>query len=139
MARLPEFKNIAAEEFPEQRTWIAKLLIPLNRFMLNVYSAFNKQINVNDNMQGEIKTGVFINPNNFPVRFTYSLFSKFGSSAPAPVAVMLGSIVENGTTAPVSTATTLSWTYREGSVYIENITNLDTSKTYTANFVILSN
>lgn len=139
MARLPEFKNVAAEEFPEQKTWIAKLLIPLNRFMLNVYSAFNKQISVNDNMQGEIKVGVFINPNNFPVKFTYSLFNKFGSSAPAPVAVMLGSLVENGTTSPVSTASTISWTYREGSVYIESISNLNTSKTYTASFVIFSN
>jgi len=139
MARLPEFKNIAAEEFPEQKTWIAKLLIPLNRFMLNVYSAFNKQISVNDNLQGELKKGVFINPNNFPVKFTYSLFTRFGSSAPAPAAVILGSIVENNTTSPVSVATTVSWTYREGVINIENITNLDTSKTYTANFLVLSN
>jgi hypothetical protein len=67
--KLPTFKRIVSEEFPEQRKWLPKLIAPLNSFLEQVTQGLNKNITVQDNLDAEIKT---ITVSEFPYIFSYS-------------------------------------------------------------------
>lgn len=140
MAKLPEYKRLVVEDYPEQAEWIERLLVPLNRFMLSVYQAFNKGIDINDNVLGQLVVNQTVSTTTFPLKFRYSLYDKFGTAAPQPRAVIIGKISEKSSNPSVITsATTVDWSYANGTISINNITGLTPGVNYLVNFVILSN
>lgn len=146
MARLPEYKRLVVEDYPkEERPWLGKLFVPVNRFMLSVYQALNRQLTINDNFLGEIKRNVLVSADAFPVstgggvKFRYALFEKFGSATPQPLSVIIGRIQENISTPPTFTnAVTCDWDYSEGTIRIKNITGLTSGKNYLVTFEVKS-
>ena len=57
MAKLPRFTRFLTEDFPEeQREGIGKMLVNLNTFMQSVTSALTRNITVDQNIAGQIKT-----------------------------------------------------------------------------------
>lgn len=54
MAKLPKNKKLIQEDFPSQRSWIAKLLQPLNQFMETVALALDKGLTVGENLDAQI-------------------------------------------------------------------------------------
>lgn len=140
MAKLPEYKRLTAEDYPEQVGWIGKLLVPVNRFMLAVYQAFNKQLTINENLQGQVKTNLAVTGGSFPVKFRYSLFDRLGATAPQPAAVIVGKVVENKSNpAVITSAVTLDWSYDSGTITINNMTGLTAGQAYLVNLLVLSN
>ncbi len=72
MAKLPTVKRVTEEEFPaDVKKWLGKLLGPLNQFMEQVTGALNRNLTVNDNMSGEIKSITL--DGTFPLKLSYSL------------------------------------------------------------------
>ena len=55
MSKIPQIKRLVLEDFPEQKSWIARLFLPLNTFMESVVTAFNKNLTIAGNMAGDIK------------------------------------------------------------------------------------
>lgn len=55
--RLRNIKRLIKEEFPEDiRSWIDKLLSTVNLFMEDVYRLHDKNINISDNLDGQVNT-----------------------------------------------------------------------------------
>lgn len=58
--KLPIFRRISEADFPkETKTWIGKILIPLNLFIDQVRNTFNKNITFADNISCQIKELTF--------------------------------------------------------------------------------
>jgi hypothetical protein len=56
MAILPPIKKLQAEDFPDQKGWIAKMLRPLNQFMETVYVAMNRGLTASENLDAQVAT-----------------------------------------------------------------------------------
>ena len=58
--RLRNIKRLIKEEFPEEvRGWIERLLSTINLFMEDVYRLHDKNINIVDNIDGQVNTFTF--------------------------------------------------------------------------------
>jgi hypothetical protein len=53
MASIPKSRKIAAEDFPEQKAWMPKLLSPLNQFFETIVSALSKGLTFKENFASE--------------------------------------------------------------------------------------
>ena len=53
---VPKLRKVLTAEFPEQTTWIGRLLSPLNQFMVEVVGIFDKGIRFSDNVAGQSYT-----------------------------------------------------------------------------------
>jgi hypothetical protein len=53
--KLPIFKRVNREQFPDDVSWIGNLLYPLNNFFETVYNIFNKNLTFEDNFQSFTK------------------------------------------------------------------------------------
>lgn len=145
MARLPQYKRLVTEDYPEQQPWINKLLLPINRFLLGIYSALDNRLSINDNLLGQLRTNLVIDYTgnadvDFPIKFRYSLFDKLGAAAPSPRAVILGRVRDaSASPSTITDPVVISdWEYRDGQIVINYITNLTAGKVYSANVLILS-
>lgn len=118
MANLPPIKRIIAEDFPDQKSWIAKLIWPLNTFMEGVVSALNKRLTFAENMNAQIKTIAV------PGAQTMARVG-FQSSIGKPLAVFVASVVDRASPARVVRApVAVDWNYSEGNIFINNISGL---------------
>lgn len=50
MAKLPVFKRIQREDFPDAPAWVDRLLYPLNKFFEGVYAALNQNLTFTENL-----------------------------------------------------------------------------------------
>lgn len=196
--RLRNIKRLIKEEFPEEvRGWIDRLLSTVNLFMEDVYRLHDKNINIVDNLDGQVNTftfdgsvvidgttltssqnitnvlfnadgctpgqvitgpgipagtrvssvsgttvtitntptiasprAVFTVGGTFPIIFRYNRTNR-------PQIVSVGQILnQNGEviTLPVS----LNWTFRDGSIFINNITGLKAGNKYFITIMSLS-
>ncbi len=113
MAKLPTIKRITDEGFPaEVRKWLTRLTGPLNQFMEQVSGALNRNLTVNDNFAGEIKTITL--DGSFPLKLSYSLKSP-------PAFASLGSCRElNGSHVVPTSAIYVDWEFGADSTLIIN-------------------
>jgi hypothetical protein len=108
MAKLPTIKKINSEDFPDQK-WINKLTAPLNSFMEQVVDALNGNLNINDNLSGEVKT---ITVDSMPFSFKWKKKIR-------PVHLTVGWCDQTLTDAPH-----INWTYSDGMIRINSITGI---------------
>lgn len=129
MAKLNS-QNFTLEGFKEQSTWIGKLFSPLNSFISQVYSAFQNQLTIADNLYMEIKSITFINESsNFPINFA----PKFKKH---PEFVLIGQCLDSNDGLP-SVAPLIDWDYADNIISINSISGLTTSSKYTVKFLII--
>lgn len=81
MAKIPPASRLVTEDYPDQSSWIDKLLVPINTYFERNSAALNQGLTINDNFAGRILTVEL--DGNFPVRVTWPLRSK-------PVSVLVG-------------------------------------------------
>jgi hypothetical protein len=116
------------EELPSEiRSWINKLVEPLNSFMLSVRSGLNKGLTINDNMSGAIKTADVAN-NVATLKYT---------STRKPVAILLGKWTNTSdSTWEPTTGIAIDWSIGSGDVLTVQFYGLNTADKYTVNLVI---
>ena len=123
-------QKLSIEGFPEQASWIGKLFTPLNQFISQVYSGFNNNITVADNLFQEIKSVTFVNDATcFPitVKLKFNVMPSF---------VMLGTcITSTGTYTTVYPL--LTWSFSNGELKINSISGLTSNLKYTIKLLII--
>jgi hypothetical protein len=73
MSKIPSVKRLMAEDFYDQKSWIGKLLQPLNTFMEQVTLALNKRLTISDNLQAQLsKLTVTEGTNEYYVKVTFT-------------------------------------------------------------------
>lgn len=133
MAQVPINKRLLAEDFPpEQKSWIIRLLIPLNDFMTQVTGAFNNGITVRENMLAEHREVEFIVRATADLTFPLKFKTKF---ALKPLVVtVVGAKEVSGAPQPIGQAVFADWTYENGQISITNLTGLTIGTTYKVMF-----
>lgn len=121
MASLPQIRRLLVEDFPGQKAWIAPLLLIFNTFTESVVNAFNSNLNVADNMSGDILTMKF--SGTLPVSVSWS-------KKTPPVAVIVGNAYRtDGTAITLSNAVGIVWQMSSDgkSVQVTSLTGITPS------------
>lgn len=122
MAKIPDFKRVTAEDFPEeQQALVQKLGFIINSFHEQVRNILNKKVDF-DNLAQEVKvlefgTNEFGEPLN-ELSFRSNLNSRVTGILPVRV-VITSSNTQSATELPV-----ITWTQSVGLVTITNISGL---------------
>lgn len=122
MARVPDFKRLAKEDFPEEyRNLIDKLAFPINSHFEQVRSALNKNINF-QNLDQEIKTLSFTTGSSGQPA-SKQVF-KSSISGRVQGIIIIRAVITSSNTSFVQTAPVISWNQNEDLVTITNIGGL---------------
>lgn len=115
---IPELTSIRVEDFPDQKSWIGKLLLPLNQFFLSTVSAVNGNITIGDNIpcQTQVMSFVYGSSTDFPKSFKWNIPDR-------PLELRIASATEDG----VPIALVPAWSYANGNVSITTLVKLSTS------------
>lgn len=127
--KLPVFKNLRKEDFPDSPNWMTEVFYILNNFMTTLSNGLNKQITFQDNIACQIFTFTFT---------AQSVFDPFVINTTVkttPIGVVLLQV--NDDTDRVSVAANHSWIVVNGGVKITDITNLTVNHKYTVRFLII--
>lgn len=128
----PSIKRINVEDFPEQKSWIDKLLNPLNQTLALLNKLLNGGLVITEHVRAELKTLSFVNDSAaFPVAFKHSLSSR-------PVAVLVVSAAEVTASSTAFTAAVYAtWELQpDGKVKILGITGLTASAQYNVTLLV---
>ncbi len=124
-------KKLLIEDFPDDaRSWLGKLIDPLNQFMTQVATALTQGLVIFDNSKS-VTFNVDIIANQ-----TYPLTYNLASLKQRPTAVLIGQLTQSDESAP-SNAYALHWKYNDGTLSYTLI-GLDASKSYKATIVVLT-
>ena len=131
MAQLPKLSRFQTEDFgKDQRKWIGKLLQPLNSFMQSVVSALDKNLTVNQNLQGEIKS--------ITVRGGTTTSFKY-TPTQRPQVVMIGRIIDRTGSIISLPVSCVDWSDDgAGNITVQALPNLISGQDYTVTFMSLS-
>lgn len=116
---IPQLTSIRTEDFPSEKTWISKLLLPINQFLLYTTKAINGNITFGDNIPCQTVSLAFTYGGvaDFPKVFKWNLPVK-------PVEVRVCSALENSS----GIAVVIAWSYgNNGLVSISQISKISTS------------
>jgi hypothetical protein len=122
VARVPDIKRIKKEDFnSDQQDWVEKLAFPLNSFMEQVRSAFQKKIDFTNLNQELITISLIVDASGFPITTT-----KYKSNLSTNVAghTVLGHVNRTDSTVMVTGAPYLTFTESGGIVQILHVTGL---------------
>lgn len=56
MSKIPLIKRLMREDYPDQKSWIERLIAPLNTFMETVSAAMDRNLTFSDNLDCQIVT-----------------------------------------------------------------------------------
>jgi hypothetical protein len=131
MSKITNSKKIAMEDFKDQRPWIERLLAPLNQFLQDAATILNNGILLKDNVMSQEYTISLVSDG----ARTSSTFSWKWNQKQAPSIVIMGQLLEVGSTSvpPVG----FTWSYAYGSVTC-TISGLSASKDYNLKVVGIS-
>ena len=110
---IPEFRRIMKEDLQGAPAWISGLLTPLNLFMEQVYSTFNGNIVLNQNVNSTVYTSQFTTPSNYSdgANANFSPFSFNFSGLYLPSCVLVGSISKvSSVPTPIIKPVHIDWT-----------------------------
>lgn len=135
MARIPDFKRIAKEDFSaEDRPLIEKLAFPINSHIEQVRSALSKNIDF-DNLAQELKTIDFTTGANGqpinPVSFRSELSNRIQGIMPVRV------VITSSNTSFATQIPLLSWSQEGNIVSILSIGGLDPETGYSITLLTL--
>lgn len=140
MAKLPAFKRLQREDFPDAPAWIDRLIYPVNRFFDSVYNALNKRLDFIDNLQGEFRTISFETTGSYDgsaanfdsLQFVHSLKVK-------PKGLLLCQIQKDGLAeySPIEGDVYVDWVEVNGTVEIGLVRGLAASTSYTITVLLI--
>lgn len=130
MARLPSAYRILREDLgPNLPPWIDRLIVPLNIFMQAVYSALDRNLNI-DNLQEQMRDITFTTSETYTSGdFTALTFPRtIPVRATSVVIAQINIQVDNYV--PITDAVNLCWRDLNGIIRIEFVAGLANSTTY---------
>lgn len=132
--QLPPFKRIVVEDFQDQKSWIGRLLYPINSFFTTISQGMQNGLTFQDNLAAQIVTISFQNTTNaFPLFFKSTLSTK-------PIGLWIINVQDN-TTSPLVLAgpVTPVWQFVDASKQLEllNITGLITNNLYKISMIVI--
>jgi len=134
MAKLPPINRIVKEDFQDE-PWAEKLLWPINRFMESVSSALNKNLTLQDNLQGQVKQLNFTT--QAVVADTFPLF--FTPTTPNRATDLWITSLRRVDNLVITDAATADWGIAsDGQISINYISGLVASTSYIVRFSLLS-
>ena len=136
MSRIPPLKRLAREDFPEQKSWIGKLLSPINEFFNLVSSALDESLTFDDNFNAQTKDISFIKTATYPSLDTPVSFASTVKGKPIGV-LIINAVEDKDNPQPLVNAVTLSWTFAENTVKITGITGLTNDEKYAIKFLVI--
>lgn len=131
--QLPPIKRLIVEDYPSQKSWIDRLLYPLNQFLTSISTGLQNGITFQENLLSQIQT-VTLNNNTaeLPILFKWNFQVK-------PQGLLLVNIQDVSTTPqPFSSAVFPTWTYLDQSKQfrISSISGLVANQRYTLTFLV---
>lgn len=128
MARIPDLKRLAKEDFPAKyRDLIEKLAFPINSHIEQVRSALNKNINF-ENLNQEIKTLTFTTGSDSQPLNTVTFRS--GISGRVQGIIPIRTVITTSNTSFAANTPIISWTQNAEIVTINFIGNLQAETGY---------
>lgn len=123
MSKITNSRKIAGEDFPEQKTWINKLLGPLNTLLQDLILILNNGITLADNVKSQSYSIRLVSDGSR----TNSSFSWKWTKNQNPSIMVIGQLIEEGST----TVPAVGFTWQmSGEAVVCNISGLSASKTY---------
>ncbi len=133
MATLPTIKRVQRSDLGgDIPVWVDSLLSPLNQFIEEVYSAFNKNLTIPENVKGQIKNLTFRTSSSYTsASKDFTEITYLNTLGRKTQILLLGYIEEIGTPKKKHDAITISWyDNNDGTVTIHYISGLSNSKNY---------
>lgn len=128
MARIPDLKRLAKEDFPTKyRDLIEKLAFPINSHIEQVRSALNKNINF-DNLAQELKILTFTTGSNGQPLNTVTFRSDLSSNVQGIIPIR--TVITSSNTSFADNIPTISWTQNRNIVTVNYIGNLQPETDY---------
>lgn len=124
--QLPAISGIRTEDFPSEQKWIAKLLQPLNQFLLSATNAINGNITYTDNIPCQLikMNFTYRTTADFPMIIKWNIAqNNSNASLTPPTEVRVCSATENGTAIAIVPA----WNYSNGIINFTYFTKLTSS------------
>lgn len=134
MSKLPAFNRLALEDFPSEKSWIGKLLSPLNSFMTAVVAAMSNGLTFSENLSAVVRTiTVPAGSATYPIYFTWTLKSK-------PVGLWVVSVYEvTASHTTLTSAVSADWEYTsDGKVKINGFPSLPTGADYNVTIIAIT-
>jgi hypothetical protein len=132
MATLPTIKRVQRSDLGgDIPIWVDSLLSPLNQFIEEVYSAFNKNLTIPENVKGQIKNLSFRTSSSYTSSKEFTEITYLNTLGRKTQILLLGYVEEIGTPKKKHDAITVSWyDNNDGTVTIHYISGLSNSKNY---------
>lgn len=132
-SNLPTNRRFKFEDFPSAPQWFSTFLQALNLFIDPVYQILDGGIGYQNLVVPKTFTKVITTPASGSVTFNFTNPLKI-----TPSAVLLGNVYVNGQpSSHPSSPAVVYWHYSQGTIYVDNVTNLSTSTTYSITVVVL--
>jgi len=131
MGKLPSIKNLILEDFQDQKSWISKLIYPINSFMELVFLNLNRGLTFSENMLSFVET-VDVVGDQYPVKFTNKLKVK-------PLGLwVIGCYQSDSYGTSITNAVYADWRYNQSNqVEINSITGLTSGVKYKLTMIIV--
>jgi hypothetical protein len=138
MSRLPPLKRLVTEDYEDQRSWIEKLLQPLNQFMESVTASLNRSLTFNENLDAQITTVEVTTNASSVVSETY--FKVTTRNRPIGVTVVDVRETVSGLNSSIAGAVFPVWDFVPESkqIRLKTIYGLGASKKYTLTLAIVT-
>lgn len=131
-SNLPSVQSFKFEDYPGAEQWFSQFLNSLNLFVQPVYQLLDAGVGYQNLLIPRNYTKTITAPAAGSVTFNFSNPLKI-----APTSVLLGNVyvIGNPTTHPTSPAV-VYWHFSQGNIYVDNITNLTASTTYSVTLTV---
>lgn len=127
--KLSSVARLIIEDFPQEvRSWLPKLIQPLNDHLGQVSGILNRGITLRDNEKAQVYDVSIPKSASYPLKLAYSLNER-------PTAVLIGYLAEDNANQSVPAAAySVHWIYSGGRLDITFI-GLDSTKKFKATLI----
>lgn len=124
MSKINSTKRLVLEDFPsEVRSWLTKLIQPLNQFTSEVIAALSSGLTIADNLKAKKYDVTIAVSQAYPIKLAYTLNEK-------PTSVQVAYCMEDtGSPTTPTAAYCVWWSYSNSELSVTMI-GLDTAKRY---------
>ena len=131
MASLPTIKRVQRSDLgTDIPVWVDSLLSPLNQFIEEVYSAFNRNLTIPENVKGQIKVLNFRTATNYSSK-VFTEINYLNTLGRKTTVLLLGQVLEVGVPTKKHNALSVSWyDNNDGTITIHYISGLEDNKDY---------
>jgi len=120
MAKPIKADRLIVEDYKEQKSWIGKLLSPINSFMESVVAALNRSLTLKENLAADMLTVQL--DGTMPVKLAWTLKAR-------PRAVSVGDVYrKDGASVTLTDAVGIKWSYnQQGQLQVDQVVGITPS------------